>query len=427
MYTHSEQIYCIIFGNSLQVVLSKMEIAIGCYFYTQNSKGDDFMSRKRKKYPKLPNGYGQIRYLGSNRRNPYGVYPPATEEYPNGQMKPQKALCYVPDWTTGFAVLTAYRAGTYIQGMEKDIAVIDNKQNADTFIQTLLANYNLMQGIEERREKGKTFQEIFKEYYLDKFKEEYGHSGKKKSMEYSMIAAYKNCALLHDREFASLTKNDLQEIVDTCVLKHSSLELIVTLYHQMYRYALANDICEKDYSQFVSIEKEDDDENGVPFSAKDLKTLWKNKDDEVVEFLLIMCYSGFRISAYETIEVNLKDNYFRGGVKTVAGKDRVVPIHSAILPLVKRRIRCHKKILPINVYSFRTQMYNALERLGIEKHTPHDCRHTFSILCEKYEVRENDRKRMLGHSFKDITNKKYGHRELEDLREQIEKIKVDLL
>lgn len=48
------------------------------------------MPRKRKKYPKLPNGYGQIRYLGSNRRNPYGVYPPATEEYPNGQMLTEK-------------------------------------------------------------------------------------------------------------------------------------------------------------------------------------------------------------------------------------------------------------------------------------------------------------------------------------------------
>lgn len=382
---------------------------------------------KRKKYPKLPNGYGQIRYLGSNRRNPYGVYPPATEEYPNGQMKPQKALCYVPDWTTGFAVLTAYRAGTYIQGMEKDFAEINNSQSADKFIQNLLANYNLMQGIEERREKEKTFEEIFKEYYLDKFKEEYGHSGKKKSMEYSMIAAYKNCALLHDREFTSLTKNDLQEIVDGCELKHSSLELIVTLYHQMYRYALANDICEKDYSQFVTIEKEDDDESGVPFSAKDLSVLWQHKDDEVVEFLLIMCYSGFRISAYETIEVNLKDKYFRGGVKTVAGKDRVVPIHSAILPLVKRRMKQCGRLIEIEPHRFRTQMYNTLKQLGIEKHTPHDCRHTFSALCEKYGVRENDRKRMLGHSFKDITNKKYGHRELSDLRTEIEKIKVDLL
>ena len=32
---------------------------------------------RRKKHPKLPNGYGQIRYLGKGRRNPYGVYPPA--------------------------------------------------------------------------------------------------------------------------------------------------------------------------------------------------------------------------------------------------------------------------------------------------------------------------------------------------------------
>ncbi len=32
---------------------------------------------KRKKYPKSPNGYGQIRFLGKGRRNPYGVYPPA--------------------------------------------------------------------------------------------------------------------------------------------------------------------------------------------------------------------------------------------------------------------------------------------------------------------------------------------------------------
>lgn len=35
---------------------------------------------KRKKYPKLPNGYGSIKRLsGKNRTNPYGVYPPTKE------------------------------------------------------------------------------------------------------------------------------------------------------------------------------------------------------------------------------------------------------------------------------------------------------------------------------------------------------------
>ena len=141
-----------------------------------------------------------------------------------------------------------------------------------------------------------------------------------------------------------------------------------------------------------------------------------------------MCYSGFRISAYLTLEINLQEQYFKGGIKTAAGKDRIVPIHSAILPLVRRRIKEYGKILPLTPGCFRNKMYDALDRLGMERHTPHDCRHTFSRLCEKYKVNENDRKRMLGHSFgNDITNKIYGHRTIEDLREEIEKIKVDLL
>ena len=40
-----------------------------------------------------------------------------------------------------------------------------------------------------------------------------------------------------------------------------------------------------------------------------------------------------------------------------------------------------------------------------------------------YHVNENDRKRMLGHSFgNDVTNRVYGHRDLKDLKMEIEKI-----
>lgn len=378
---------------------------------------------KRKRYPKLPNGYGQIRYLGKNRRNPYGVYPPATEEYPTGQMKPPAAICYVKDWLVGFAVLTSYRAGTYTPGDEKNIVVQDKKESSE-FVERLLSDYNISQGIEAKREKGKTFGEIFKEYYIDKFKEEYGHAGKKRSMETSMCAAFKNCSSLHDAEFASLTKNNLQQVINDCELKHSSLELILTLYHQMYKYALSNDLCEKDYSQFVSIEKADDDENGIPFSEEELEILWHHKEDEIVEMLLIMCYSGFRISAYKDMQIELNSKYFKGGVKTAAGKDRIVPIHQGIYGLVKRRLKRDKCLMKISPQMFRKSMYKTLSALKIERHTPHDCRHTFSMLCEKYGVNENDRKRMLGHAFQDITNKVYGHRELEDLRTEIEKIQL---
>ena len=116
-------------------------------------------------------------------------------------------------------------------------------------------------------------------------------------------------------------------------------------------------------------------------------------------------------------------------MKTKAGKERTVPIHPAIRNFVIYRLNTDGCLLKLNATHYRSgHFYPTLEKLnmtGDPKHTPHDCRHTFSMLCEKYGVRENDRKRLLGHSFRnDITNAVYGHRALEDLKQEIEKIKV---
>lgn len=375
---------------------------------------------KRKKYPKLPNGYGQIKYLGKNRRNPYAVFPPVKQFDENGKAIMSKALCYVSDWYIGFTVLTWYRSGEYYTGREKEITSA-NKTLLQDQVFEILSKFNQTK---KSLANSKTFQDVYKEYYLEKFKNPYDHKGKKTSMENSMRAAFKNTAMLHEEPFKSITHKELQKVIDDCPLKHASLELIVILFHQMYDFAEANDLCDKDYSKYVKIGTEDDDENGVPFTESDLKILWSNRDNEIVELILIMCYSGYRISAYKDIQVDPTDKYFCGGVKTAAGKNRIVPIHSGIYDLVKRRMRRDKSMLKCSVSAFRRSMYDTLKALNIEKHTPHDCRHTFSKLCEDYDVRENDRKRMLGHSFSDITNKVYGHREIEALRTEIEKIKI---
>ena len=55
---------------------------------------------RRKKHSRLPNGYGSIRYLGKNRKNPYAVHPPA-----NIDGDRPAALCYVDDWMKGFIIL----------------------------------------------------------------------------------------------------------------------------------------------------------------------------------------------------------------------------------------------------------------------------------------------------------------------------------
>lgn len=378
---------------------------------------------KRKRYPKLPNGFGSIKYLGPGRRNPFAVHPPTTAFKENGSPVTPKALDYVDDWYYGFSILMAYKAGTYVKGEyppKPEVKIDDD--NLDNLVQHILADYGKATG-EDIQTPAPTFKEVYEGFYKYKYEEDtsrtYSESSKK-----STKAAFQHCATIHNTPFEDLRHDDLQRIVNNCGRKHATHELIVSLFHQMYAYADMKEICKTDYSAHVRVMVEDDDEGGVPFTDSELKILWDNKDDEVIEFILIMCYSGFRITAYKTMDVNLKELYFKGGVKTKSSKDRMVPIHSGILPLVKQRIERDGSILNLSVETFRQNMYTTLKAYDIEKHTPHDCRHTFSKLCEDFEVKENDRKRMLGHSFTDITNAKYGHRDLESLKKEIEKIKI---
>lgn len=376
---------------------------------------------RRKKYPKLPNGYGSIKYLGKNRRNCYAVHPPTKEFNEDGIPLTPKALCYVDDWMKGFAVLTAYKAGTYVPGMEKNLTNIKSTECSDV-IRSILADYSVIRGSEQIEEK--TFSEVYEEFFEYKFNRDKSRSYSKASRT-SCRAAFKNCSSLHFMPFRSIRHDDLQRVIDECPLKHSSKELILSLFHQIYAYGEIYELCDKDYSAHVKLNCEDDDEHGVPFSEEDLAKLWKDKENPIAEMLLIMCYSGFRIQEYKVIEVNTKDYFFKGGLKTRSSKERIVPIHSGIIPMVENRMHSYGSILPMSPVVFRKKMYDYLEEQEIKRHTPHDCRHTFSSLCEKYQINENDRKRMLGHSFgADITNSVYGHRSLEDLRTEIEKIKI---
>ena len=198
---------------------------------------------------------------------------------------------------------------------------------------------------------------------------------------------------------------------------------MVTLIKQVFNYAELMEYIDKDYSKRVSIRKPDDDEHGVPFSVDDIKQLWKDKDDPTAEMLLIMIFSGHRVSEYGVAKINVKEAYFEGGVKTKTSKSRIVPMHSAIIPLVKKRMRRNKKLIG-SKEKLRKDIREYCAAHGMAFHTPHDARHTFAMLCDKYNVNENDKKRMLGHAFDDVTNAVYGHRELEDLRMEIEKINV---
>ena len=253
---------------------------------------------RRKKHQKLPNGFGSIKYLGKGRYKPYGVYPPIE----NILLPDQSHQRHLPTLKHGMKVMRFLPQGKW----------------------------------------------SWKEKYMQELK-----AGTKKTASMnSTQAAFKNSSALHGMQFGQIRYRDMQDILNNCELKHSSQELIVSLMHQMYKYAIKYDIVDKDYSTALFIPIPDDDQNGVPFTDDELKLLWENKDDSIIEMVLIMCYSGFRIKAFTNMETNLKEQYFKGGVKTRASKERIVPIHPAIYDMVKAR--CNgKNLLHCSANDFR--------------------------------------------------------------------------
>ncbi len=373
----------------------------------------------KAKHPKLPNGFGSIKKLSGNRSNPYAVYPPTTEFHANGSPKTPKALCYVTDWYTGFYALMEYKNGTFDPDAFSQ-PKIKSSDKAHDAVSRIIASYNnKTRSMAQLR----TFAEVYEEFFAYKYERDKTRSYSRSSTG-ATKAAFQQAQSLHNKPFRSLKTEDLQAVIDNCPKKHATKEHIKSLFKQMYDYAYAHDLCDRKYADHVKINTPDDDEHGIPFTEQELALIWKNSEEnEILQAVLIMIYSGFRISAFRSLEVNLEEQYFRGGVKTAAGKNRLVPFNRSIVPFIR-------KDSPLFCASKETlrEMFSAeLAKIGVTGHTPHDCRHTFSWLCDKYRVDPLAKKMLLGHALgNDVTDLRYGHRTLEELRAEINKIGTDL-
>jgi len=369
----------------------------------------------KKKHPKLPNGFGSIKKLSGTRSNPYAVYPPTTEFNDNGSPVTPKALCYVSDWYTGFYALMEYKNGTFNPDVFVHSEIRESEKN-NNIINKIIASYN-RKNLGDREKK--TFSDVYNMYYTHKYERPNGREYSQESKD-STRAAFKNCSSLHDHVFTDITAEQLQKNLDDCPLKHSSKELILSLYKQMYKFAYSNNLCDRDISIGITINIPDDDEPGVPFSEEEINIIWSNStDNTILQGALIMIYSGFRIAAYKNLVIDMENQYFKGGVKTAAGKERCVPFNKLIIPLINPQL----ELFNFSKAKFRKTFEAELEKIGINGHTPHDCRHTFSWLCDKYKIDTLSKKMLMGHAIgKDITDSKYGHRTLDELRTEINKI-----
>ena len=121
-----------------------------------------------------------------------------------------------------------------------------------------------------------------------------------------------------------------------------------------------------------------------------------------------------------------------GGLKTDAGRNRCVPIHSKIRDLIIKRVDQAKELESDYLFNdpdsqsgmcmtYRSRWNKVMEKLKLS-HRPHDTRHTFITLAKDAGMDEYIIKLIVGHSIEDVTEKVYTHRTLDQLKEEIELI-----
>lgn len=129
---------------------------------------------------------------------------------------------------------------------------------------------------------------------------------------------------------------------------------------------------------------------------------------------------GLSLLALEKANIDLEARTMRGGGKTEAGKNRIVPIHNRIMHMIEHRMGLDGNLLfDVKITTYRMRWGEIMDRLGMH-HTPHECRHTFRSRLDAAGANPKSCDLLMGHKSQDVGNRVYNHKTLEDLRTAID-------
>lgn len=369
---------------------------------------------------RLPNGFGQISEIKNrNLRKPFRAMVTVGKTSAGRPIcKPLKPEAYFSTYGEAYAALVEYNRNPY--DMESSITV--------------------------------------KELY-GRWTAEYFKTLKSGASIQAVTLAWGYCSSLYDMRVTDVRARHVKACMEEGVAvvrgrqQHpnaSTKNKIKSLFNLMLDYALEYEIVDRNYArsfhlpdevikEIVTVKK-----GHLAFTDEEMKLLWEHVDDKrYVDVLLIQCYSGWRpqeIGLLKLADTDLEEWTFKGGMKTEAGTDRVVPIHPKIRGLVVRKYREAEAMGSIYLFNCTNPVRNRQstmltydryhkgfvrirEELKLNPlHRPHDGRTHFVTAAKRYGVDEYAIKYMVGHAISDITEKVYTKRELSWMREELEKI-----
>ena len=233
---------------------------------------------------------------------------------------------------------------------------------------------------------------------------------------------------LHKKTFRHLKTADFQAVIDQHMHKsHSTVSKYKQLLTQMSKWAMREEIITTNLAAFVKIPENVKKEKEI-FADADIKKLEEN-NSEAARIVLMLLATGMRSGELFSLPLSdYHETYVVGGEKTEAGRNRVIPIkpdgrkhfeYFASQATGELLLSGYTGQKTINNYRVR-DYYPLLERLGIERKTPHATRHTYASMARKNGMQPEVLQKILGHSDYSTTANIYVHTEIDELISAVE-------
>lgn len=335
---------------------------------------------------KQPNGYGNVTKMSGNRRRPWRVRVTAGYTINDETRKAHQRFINVGYYATrkeAMEALAEYRKTPY----SIDYVNITFGECMDLWLKSHIKNLG---------------------------------EGRRNSVQ----SEAKRCAPLRNIKMTELRLAPIESFLADLPSDNlrSKCKIIIS---STFDYAIRNDIVQKNYGKLAVFTHTDKDKAAIhsAFTFEEIKLLWDNQADPTARLALIGIYTGMRPSEMLTLKkenIDAAGRFLTGGMKTKAGKNRLIPVHKDILPLLPT-------LLNTPTYnSYRERFTELCEALNIH-HLPHDTRHTFATISKLAGIRDDLRKKILGHAMQDITDGVYTHGYKEELLSAIDMIDIDAL
>lgn len=187
---------------------------------------------------------------------------------------------------------------------------------------------------------------------------------------------------LEFRGIRSITVADMENLIEQQTQSYyPARDMKVCLSH-LYKIAIKREIVQYNKTDYIDIPYDAPSAKRECWTQEEVDLLWQDyQDHPFTGYVLIMCYAGLRYGELSTVlleNIHLDENYMIGGIKSEAGIDREIPIHTRIKPIIESIIpKRRKKLLEMNEDNFYAAYWEVIARTGLRELPPHTCRHYF--------------------------------------------------